>query len=213
MGEISFDELSIEPLSTAHNSALTFFDCEEPDLNEYIHDDALWQQEKRLNRTFLFLHKSRIVGFISLNADLTKPHYLRKEDVITKKGSDKPAYSDGFPCALIGRLAVDKEYKGHNIGTSIVYWAVGIVADQVSKYIGVTYITVDLKAESRNFYIKLGFIDMYEMQRQLRNSSHSRTRSIASEMLQTPISPSSLMRLKWASLVIKIAPVCRQVAA
>jgi GNAT superfamily N-acetyltransferase len=137
----------------------------------------------------------------------------RKEDVITKKGSDKPAYSDGFPCALIGRLAVDKEYKGHNIGTSIVYWAVGIVADQVSKYIGVTYITVDLKAESRNFYIKLGFIDMYEMQRQLRNSSHSRTRSIASEMLQTPISPSSLMRLKWASLVIKIAPVCRQVAA
>jgi hypothetical protein len=44
MGEISFDELSIEPLSTAHNSALTFFDCEEPDLNEYIHDDALWQR-------------------------------------------------------------------------------------------------------------------------------------------------------------------------
>jgi len=56
MGEISFDELSIEPLSSAHNSALAFFDCEEPDLNEYIHDDALWQQEKRLNRTFLFLH-------------------------------------------------------------------------------------------------------------------------------------------------------------
>ena len=43
--------------------------------------------------------------------------------------------------------------------------------------------------------------------------SHSRSRSIASEMLQTSISPSSLMRLKWASLVIKIAPVCRQVAA
>ena len=163
MGKVSFDELSIEPLSSAHNSALAFFDCDEPDLNEYIYDDALWQQEKRLNRTFLFLHKSRIVGFISLNADLTKPHYLRKEDIITKKGSDKPAYSDGFPCALIGRLAVDKKYKGHKIGTSIVYWAVGIVADQVSKYIGVTYITVDPKAESRNFYIKLGFIDMYNI--------------------------------------------------
>jgi hypothetical protein len=26
MGEISFDELSIEPLSSAHNSALAFFD-------------------------------------------------------------------------------------------------------------------------------------------------------------------------------------------
>lgn len=34
--------------------------------------------------------------------------------------------------------------------------------------------------------------------------SHSRSRSIASEMLQTPISPFSFMHLKWASLVIKI---------
>ena len=163
MEEISFDELSIELLSQSHNSALTLFDCEEPDLNGYIQDDALWQQEKRLNRTFLFLHDGKVVGFISLNADLTKPQYLKKEDIIKKEGSDRPPYRDGFPCALIGRLAVDKTYKGHDIGTAIVRWAVGIIADYVSKYIGVAFITVDPKAKSRNFYIKLGFIDMYSI--------------------------------------------------
>jgi hypothetical protein len=158
------EELVIEALNEKHSaSVLGCFTCgTSSELDNFVKNDALYEQNRRLNRTFLFFHKNNLVGYVSLNSDLTNAVYFRKTDLVQKGGSDRPIYKS-FPCVLIGRLAVQEEYRRKGIGEFIVARAIGIILESVSKYIGVRFVTVDPKDEiSRNFYKnKCGFVDMY----------------------------------------------------
>lgn len=157
------EELVIEALNETHStSLLDSFSCSSSELDDFIRNDAVFEQDRRLNRTFLFLYKNMLIGYISLNSDLTEATYFQKGDLVQKDGHDGPRYRK-FPCILIGRLAVRNEYRRMGIGEFIVARAIGIVLEHVSRYIGVRFITVDPKDElARNFYKnKCGFIDMY----------------------------------------------------
>lgn len=159
MAAVKLDDIRVEPLNTNHN--FSEFYCTSDDLNDFIRNDALREQECMLSRTYLFSYEEEVVGFVSLSADSVGAPKLRREDVVRKKSSDSPAYSV-LPCVLIGRLAVAKKYERQGIGKYILNWAIGLITNVVCKSVGCRYITVDPKTESLQFYTEsgLGFTQM-----------------------------------------------------
>ncbi len=153
MARIPWEAIRVEPLSGDHD--VSDFDCFSDDLNDFIKNDALHEQECMLSRTYLFFHESSVVGFVSLSADSVLAPRLKREDMVRKKDSIKPMYSS-LPCILIGRVAVVRKYERLGIGTNILNWAIGLITNVVCKSVGCRYITVDPKTESLDFYQKSG---------------------------------------------------------
>jgi GNAT superfamily N-acetyltransferase len=142
---IPHQELQIRPLSK--RDILTSFDCGdgdgEADLNAFLIDDALSSQNDLITRTYLCFWNDCLVGFITLLNDT-----IGKDRV--DDGIEGYEYGK-YPAIKIARLAVQKEFRGRNIGTSLLYWALG-KAYEVSKNVGCRYITVNAKRESIDFY-------------------------------------------------------------
>lgn len=159
MALIKWDDIHVEPLNSDHD--FSDFYCVSEDLNDFIKNDARREQECMLSRTYLFSYEKDVIGFVSLSADSVSAPRLRSDDLVRKKGSNKPIYSN-LPCILIGRLAVVNRYERQGIGTNILNWAVGLITNVVCKSVGCRYITVDPKTESLDLYIKsgLGFTQM-----------------------------------------------------
>lgn len=138
-------ELQIRPLSK--KDILNSFNCGdgkgETDLNAFLIDDALSSQNDLITRTYLCFWNNNLVGFITLLNDTVGKD--RVEDGVNDYEYGK------YPAIKIARLAVQKEFRGKDIGTSLLYWALG-KAYEVSKHVGCRYITVNAKRDSIEFY-------------------------------------------------------------
>lgn len=110
-------ELQIRPLSK--KDILTGFDCGEGEanLNAFLIDDAVSSQDNLITRTYLCFWNDSLVGFITLLNDTIGSD--RVED-----GLDGYEYGK-YPAIKIARLAVQKEFKGRDIGAFLLYWALG----------------------------------------------------------------------------------------
>ena len=67
MEQIPEEELSIELLNARFN--LAPFDSGDKELNEFLKEDALEEQQKLLSKTHLCFYKNRVAGYITLSAD------------------------------------------------------------------------------------------------------------------------------------------------
>ena len=59
-----------ETLTEKHD--LSYFDCGDEDLNDFLKKDALTQQKEKLNVTKLIMYNGKIIGFASLLTDTLK---------------------------------------------------------------------------------------------------------------------------------------------
>lgn len=159
MARVKWEDILVEPLNNSHD--FSDFYCTNEDLNDFIKNDARREQECMISRTYLFSYEEEVIGFVSLSADSVSAPRLRSGDLVKKKGSNKPIYSN-LPCILIGRLAVVERCERQGIGTNILNWAVGLITNVVCRSVGCRYITVDPKKGSLDLYIKsgLGFTQM-----------------------------------------------------
>ena len=66
-----------ETLTDAHD--LSDFECESDDLNDFLKNDALKQQNEKLNLTKLIICEGEIIGFVSLLTDSMKLRLLQDE--------------------------------------------------------------------------------------------------------------------------------------
>ena len=143
--------LSIELLNNRNAKyTLAPFDSGDEELNDFLKNDALKEQQLLLNRTHLCFYKDHLAGFIALAADSIR---LDKDKLDLSQridGCDYPAY----PCILIARLAVDKRLHGRGIGSYLLSLAIGFA---LSGPLGCRYISVDPKETALNFYEKVGF--------------------------------------------------------
>ncbi len=130
-----------EKLSTKHD--LSDFSCGVDDLDEFLKDDALRQQEENLSVTYLAVYKTHILGYVSILAD--KVEY--------KKITNKKGEYDHYPAVKIGRFAIDEKYKGLGLGNDILD-TICIIIKNMSKKLGISFITVDAYCSARRFYSK-----------------------------------------------------------
>ena len=136
-----------EKLSSKHD--LSNFSCGVEDLDEFLKEDALEQQEKNLSVTYLAIYKNKILGYVSILAD----------KVECKKINKKSAIYSHYPAVKIGRLAVDEKYRNYGIGSAILI-SISKMIKEISNDVGISFITIDAYCIARKFYLKNSFKQM-----------------------------------------------------
>lgn len=141
---IDFSLVKAEKLAKYHD--LSNFDCGDKDINDFIKNDALGYQEKKLATTTIFIYKGDIMGFFSATADSLKLKNPEKEE---HEVGDKPLQE--FPATKIARLGRDKKYKEQKVGVDILKWAIGHILEY-SESVAVRFVTVDAYPNKVSWY-------------------------------------------------------------
>jgi len=126
------------------------FKCREPDLTEFLIEDALPNQAARLSVTRVISYEGQIVGFFTLTNDC-----IIRKGISGDDGEEWYPYPH-YPALKIARLATHQEFERRGIGRAMLLKTVAI-AMRLSQYVGCRMITVDSKPKSEGFYLKYGF--------------------------------------------------------
>ena len=138
------------------------FDCEDEDLNDFLFNEAVSYQKELLATTFVMENDKQTLGYYSLLNDSLQ----LKEEMFTSKSQFRKFLRElipypkrhlkTIPALKIGRLAIDKTFKGKGLGSVIM-------ANIISRCIKMNeeqacrLITVDAYKQAVPFYQKMGF--------------------------------------------------------
>ena len=138
------------------------FDCEDEDLNDFLFNEAISYQKELLATTFVMENDKQTLGYYSLLNDSLQ----LKEEMFASKSQFRKFLRElvpypkrhlkTIPALKIGRLAIDKTFKGKGLGSVIM-------ANIISKCIKMNeeqacrLITVDAYKQAVPFYQKMGF--------------------------------------------------------
>ena len=154
------DEVSILLLTEGY--PIKPFDCEDEDLNDFLFNEATPYQKELLATTFVMENNEQTLGYYSLLNDSLQ----LREDMFASKSQFRKFLRElmpypkrhlkTIPALKIGRLAIDKTFKGKGLGSVIM-------ANIISKCIKMNkeqacrLITVDAYKQAIPFYQKMGF--------------------------------------------------------
>jgi GNAT superfamily N-acetyltransferase len=142
--------IRVAPLGAAHD--LGGFACGIVDLDEFLRDDALRLQGRRVARVYVALANERIVGYVALVADSLVLETGEKKKLKLKHGD--PVW---VPAVKVGRLATRSDCQQQGVGKALMRFAVDI-ANHVSDTIGCRLMTLDALPSAITYYEKLGFV-------------------------------------------------------
>lgn len=126
------------------------FQAGHDDLDKYIKGLMSQNEDRNLSRHYVAIdNKGRFVSLLCVSASILKADDLIEPD-------DRYPQKSELPTIKIGRLVVDKRFRGQKIGEQTLLKAVGIFIE-ISKKVGVIGLTVDAKKEAVGFYQKYGF--------------------------------------------------------
>ena len=127
------------------------FDCGNKELNDYFQRYARQNHEHGISKCFVALtEKNHPVGFYTLSAAQVTKASLSADTL-----SKTPNYP--IPAVRIGKLAVDKKFKGQGIGKLLLVDAFKRILSVED--IAIKVVVVDAKDEAAaDFYLKYGFI-------------------------------------------------------
>ena len=152
------DNYYFETLTEEHD--LSDFDCGDDDLNDFLKNDALAQQNEKLNVTKLVICDGKILGYTSLLTDVLILKNINDEQLKLKiKGKlGVTSKNRNIPAVKIGRLAIDKKYSGEGLGSHILRNIVHSLKAIGKNNVGFRFIIVEGYAKAFNFYVvKNGF--------------------------------------------------------
>lgn len=160
------------------------FDCDDEDLNDFLHNTSKDYLQQLLAVTYLIEDKDQTIAFFSMLNDKvslkdTDKNKWRK----VKKKLPHKKHMSSYPAVKLGRLGVNKLYKGKGIGKMILdYLKIHFVNGNRT---GCRFLTVDAYGESLGFYEKQGFI--YLTEKDQGNVGKSDTRQMYYDLSQIPI--------------------------
>jgi predicted GNAT family N-acyltransferase len=141
------------------------FDCGDVNLNSFLNCDALNWQSRMIAVTRVITFHDQIIGFYCLSADS-----IRLDTSELEPGLEEKRILD-WPAVKIGRLGRSISYRAQGIGEFIFQRAIGEIRE-VSKSIGVRFVTVDAYPTKVGWYEKFGFIkNTHKAYRKKRNVS------------------------------------------
>ena len=145
-------KLNITALNSKHQRKQ--FDCGETSLNTYLQQYARQDIKLRINKVFVATpidSERTVMGYYTLSAGS-----IGDENLLQAQKRRLPNYP--VPVALLGRLAVDKNYQGQRLRTILLVDAIKRV-EQASEVLAVYAIVVDaLNPSAAEFYQQFGFI-------------------------------------------------------
>lgn len=141
--------MKIERFNPAkHNIAN--FDCEDDDLNYYLHYLIVKEYKNRLSIPYVLINDNNLVlSFCCISSSaLENKKYIDNLNVDYKK----------IPIKLLSRLGVRKEYKRKGLGSLLIKNMISMLLDEDRENDGVLLV-VDMKSQELydTFYKKIGF--------------------------------------------------------
>ena len=136
------------------------FDCGDEDLNDFLFNDAKNYQKELLAVTYILESDTDTVAFFSLlNDKITFEIEAKKNKSFWNRFNrnipNQKRTTKGYPAIKIGRLAVNRAYKGKNIGTLIIDYLKELFIE--NNRTGCKFITLDAYKGSLKFYEKNDF--------------------------------------------------------
>ena len=138
------------------------FDCEDEDLNDFLFNEAVSYQKELLATTFVMENDKQTLGYYSLLNDSLQ----LKEEMFTSKSQFRKFLRElmpypkrhlkTIPALKIGRLAIDKTFKGKGLGSVIMANIIGRCI-KMNEEQACRLITVDAYKQAVPFYQKMGF--------------------------------------------------------
>jgi len=165
--ELKMEDIRVEPLTKENVFHLKHFCslvCKE--LEDFLKENALKEQEVDFSRTYLFFHGEVLAGYVTILMDAQKVDYNRQSDPLIKlKGKTNQGYKS-VPALKIGRLCVCDRYNTQLENSDfsglgkIIFSAVLSLAIELSKKAGCRLITTHAKKSTKAYkwYEKLGFL-------------------------------------------------------
>lgn len=143
------DDLRFEPFNKVKHRRDTF-DCGVAPLNDFLKTRLGQLSRRDLTRGYvLCAPDGTIAGYFTLSAGRLDVHVI-------PEGEGFPARLP-LPTTLLGRLAVDKRFRGQGLGEMLLIRALTL-AVQTAATVAAAVIEVDAKdAKSQAFYAKYGF--------------------------------------------------------
>ncbi len=125
------------------------FNCGDEDIDYFLKKLAIPNQYRKLSNTFVFLNQEdkRVVAYFSLLASQLNTGDARIYGI------------DKVPIVLLGRISVDKNFQGENIGRLMITIAIK-KALKTGNFIACRLLLIETSIEMKDYYlekIKLGF--------------------------------------------------------
>ncbi len=139
---------TFEALNSAHDRA--GFSCGVPALDRYFRELVTQDIRRRVTNCFVALdHAGKVAGYYTFAATS-----LPLPELTPEQAKRLPRYSS-FPACLIGRLAVDQQFRGRGLGSSLI---VDAITRTMRAEPAIFALIVDAKDEmALGFYEHLGF--------------------------------------------------------
>src|SRR3989344_2383313 len=115
--KIPVSDIVVEPLLEKHKPLFAGFKSFEKELVDFLLQDALDNQEKRISKTHLFFHKltGKLAGYITLLTDK-----ISLEGELKESFRQEGINYRSLPALKIGRLCVHDDFLRKGIGTLMV---------------------------------------------------------------------------------------------
>ena len=147
---VDLDDLEFVVLTAAHDQHISTFKCKNPELKNFLTEDAYKNQLDRISVTRLVFYHGRLVGYFTLVTDV-----IKRGEIADSDGAEDFRYAT-YSALKIARFATDIEFERQGIGRNMLLKIFAIWI-RLSKYIGCRIITVDSKPEAVGFYKKFDF--------------------------------------------------------
>ena len=130
------------------NIDLSLFRCESEELNKFLNKKAKFNEKNLLSKVYLYLNKNneKVIGFVTLS------NYMLRLADSKQFGIQK------IPAALLGRIAIDNEYRGQNLGKDLIDYVRG-KCNFIKQFIGCRILVVEVKKEDpiKEYLLNIGF--------------------------------------------------------
>jgi len=138
----------VHKLSAA--DSVEFFDCDQPDLNQFLQRYALLNQKADSAQTYVCCKDGEVAGFYSLTVGSVKHEEMPHR--VVKGLARYPV-----PVIILARMAVDKAHQGKGLGRALLKDAL-LRTLQVSDIAGIRALIVYAKNDAaRQWYIEWEF--------------------------------------------------------
>ena len=136
-----------EHLTTAHD--LSGFDSGVAALDDWLRRRALDNEKAHASRTYVITAEGRVVGYYALAAGAVT---LAEAPGRVRRNMPAP-----IPVMVLGRLAVDREYRGLGLGQGLLRDAI-LRTLQAAEIAGMRALLVHaISDEAKAFYLRHGF--------------------------------------------------------
>jgi len=157
--KINPDHIRIKSLSSAYKEMIENFQSYERELVDFLIEDALENQKKKISKTYLWFLRStnELIGYVTLLTDK-----ISLDPPLKKEFKEKGINYKSLPSLKIGRVCVDDRFLRRGLGDLMVQFTIYQVK-KINEICGCRFITLDAKRnedklkDSLHFYKKMGF--------------------------------------------------------